>query len=64
MNKNIWNLYKNSERGKETIDLFSFDIGLNNAKFEDSYLEKKAEIIGQKYGEFLGIEDDDYVGCI
>ncbi len=26
MNKNIWNLYKNSERGQETIALFKFDI--------------------------------------
>ena len=30
MNKNIWNLYKNSEKGKEAIALFTFDSDKDN----------------------------------
>ena len=47
MNKNIWNLYKNSDNGKEAIALFTFDS-------ENDNLETKAIEIFQKYCEFLG----------
>lgn len=47
MNKNIWNLYKNSERGKESIALFTFDS-------ENGDLEVKAKEIFQKYNEYFG----------
>ena len=46
MNKNIWNLYKNSERGKETIALFTVN--------KDDYLENTEKIIFQKYNEYFG----------
>lgn len=47
MNKNIWNLYKESERGKEVIASFVFD------REKDS-LEKKVKEISKKYSEYLG----------
>lgn len=47
MNKNIWNLYKNSERGKETIALFTFDS-------EKDDLEIKLKEIFEKYNEYFG----------
>lgn len=47
MNKSIWNLYKNSERGKESIDLFTFDINNDD-------LEIKAKKIFHRYSEYLG----------
>lgn len=47
MNKNIWNLYKNSEKGKQTIELFTFDS-------ENDNLEIKAKEIFQRYNEYLG----------
>jgi len=47
MNKNIWNLYKNSERGKDSIALFTFDS-------ENDDLEVKANEIYQKYNEYFG----------
>lgn len=47
MNKNIWNLYKNSERGHKAISLFTFDI-------EKDDLETKAKEIFQKYNEYFG----------
>jgi hypothetical protein len=47
VNKNIWNLYKNSKRGKDTIALFTFDS-------EKDDLEIKAKEIFQKYNEYLG----------
>lgn len=47
MNKNIWNLYKNSERGKDSIALFTFDS-------ENDDLEVKANDIFQKYNEYFG----------
>jgi len=50
MNKNIWNLYKNSERGKEAIALFTFDNEKDNTK-------AKVELISQKYKEYLGGEN-------
>lgn len=54
MNKSLWNLYKNSERGKESIILFTFDI-------DNDDLEIKAKNIFQKYSEYLGgIEEEDY----
>lgn len=54
MNKNIWNLYKNSERGKEAIALFSFEKDKDN-------LEIKATEIFQKYNEYLGgLNKEDY----
>ena len=57
MNKNIWNLYKNSERGKDTIALFTFDC-------EKDDLEIKANEIYQKYSEYLGIAgiEDYFIG--
>lgn len=54
MNKNIWNLYKNSEKGKDSIALFTFDI-------ENDNLEVKAKDIFQKYNEYFGgIDVEDY----
>jgi len=54
MNKNIWNLYKNSEKGKQTIDLFTI-------RNEDENLEVKAKQIFQKNNEYLGgIDSEDY----
>lgn len=54
MNKNIWNLYKNSERGHQAISLFTFDI-------EKDDLETKAKEIFQKYSEYFGgAEVEDY----
>jgi hypothetical protein len=54
MNKNIWNLYKNSERGKDSIALFTYD----NEKDD---LEVKAKEIFQKYNEYFGgIVVEDY----
>ncbi len=54
MNKNIWNLYKNSERGKEAISLFTFD--RNKEDFET-----KAKEIFQRYNEYFGgITVEDY----
>jgi len=47
MNKNIWNLYKSSERGKDAITLFTFD-------YENDDLEIKAKEIFQKYNEYFG----------
>jgi len=47
MNKSIWDLYKESERGKKAIALFSFDIKNDN-------LEVKAKEIFQKYNEYFG----------
>jgi len=47
MNKNIWNLYKNSERGKGSIALFIFDS-------ENDDWEEKAKEIFRKYNEFFG----------
>lgn len=59
MNKNIWNLYKNSERGKESIALFTFDS-------EKDSLEAKAKAIFQKYNEYFGgtgVEDNFLDRC-
>ncbi|HXH99171.1 MAG TPA: hypothetical protein VNI52_02800 [Sphingobacteriaceae bacterium] len=54
MNKNFWDLYKNSERGKEAISLFTFD------KEKDD-LEIKAGEIFKKYNQYFGgIEDESY----
>jgi len=54
MNKNIWNLYKNSERGKEAIALFTFDSSKD-------YIDTKAKEIFQKYNEYFGgINVEDY----
>ena len=47
MNKNIWDLYKNSEKGKQAIALFTFDN-------ETDDLEVKAKEVFQKYYEYLG----------
>jgi hypothetical protein len=53
MNKNIWNLYKNSERGKEAIALFTGNKG--------DYLEDKAKAIFQKHNEYFGgMEVENY----
>jgi hypothetical protein len=54
MNKNIWNLYKDSQRGKEAIALFTFD----DKKDE---LKKKIGDISKKYKEYLGgVNADTY----
>jgi hypothetical protein len=54
MNKNIWNLYKNSERGKASIALFTFDSN-------KAHIDIKAKEIFRKYYEYLGgIETEDY----
>lgn len=54
MNKNIWNLYKNSERGHQAISLFTFDI-------EKDDFEIKAKEIFQKYNEYFGgVKVEDY----
>lgn len=54
MNKNFWNLYKDSKKGKEVIDLFTFDS-------ENDDLELKAKQIFQKYNEYFGGPDvEDY----
>jgi hypothetical protein len=54
MNKNIWNLYKDSDRGKKAIALFSF-----NPEGDD--LETKAKNIFGKYNEYFGgIDVEDY----
>jgi len=54
MNKNIWNLYKNTEKGKEAIALFTFDSNNDN-------LETKEKEIFQKYNEYLGgLSVEDY----
>ncbi|MHA3047741.1 hypothetical protein JSO59_010355 [Riemerella anatipestifer] len=47
MNKNIWELYKNSERGKKAIELFTFD-------GENDDLEIKAKEIFLKFNEYFG----------
>jgi len=52
MNKNIWKLYQNSERGKDAIALFKFD----NNKYD---LEIKAKEIFQKYKEYYGRKTDE-----
>jgi hypothetical protein len=52
MNKNIWDLYKNSERGKDSISLFTFDC-------ENDDLEVKAKDIFKKYNEYFGGIDDE-----
>ena len=54
MNKNIWNLYKTSEKGKQAITLFTFDS-------EKDDLEIKAKEIFQKYNEYFGgVKVEDY----
>lgn len=52
MNKNIWNLYKESKKGKETIALFTFD------KRKDE-LETKVKEISEKYKAILGEEEEE-----
>lgn len=53
MNKNIWNLYKSSERGKNAIDLFTFK--------DDDFIDVKAGEIFKKYNEYFGgIDVENY----
>ena len=56
MNKNIWELYKNSERGRNAIKLFTFDS-------EKDSLEIKAKEIFQKYNEYFtnNVNEDYFV---
>lgn len=59
MNKSIWNLYKNSERGKQAIELFSFDSEKDN-------FEQKAIALFNKYKGYLGgyeVEDNFIEKC-
>lgn len=51
MNKQIWNMYKTSERGRKTIDLFSFHSDENIETFEN-----KLESIFKHFGEESDIE--------
>lgn len=54
MNKNIWNLYKNSERGKDAIALFNFES-------EEGNLDVKLKEIFKKYSYYFGEHiDEDY----
>ncbi len=46
MNKNIWNLYKNSERGEKAIELFTLE--------ENFDMEKKVSEIFRKHNEYFG----------
>ena len=52
MNKNIWDLYKNSERGKKAIDLFTINKG--------DLIVNTFKGLFQKYNEYLGITVEDY----
>lgn len=53
MNKNIWNLYKNSERGQKAISLFTFN--------DEDFVDVKAREIFKKYYEYFGgIDVEDY----
>jgi hypothetical protein len=52
MNKNIWDLYKESERGKKAIELFTINKG-------DLFMDKFKGIF-HKYNEYLGITVEDY----
>ncbi|TAF82958.1 MAG: restriction endonuclease subunit R [Sphingobacteriales bacterium] len=59
MNKNIWNLYKNSETGKEAISLFTFTV--------TDFVDTKATEIFKKYNEYFGgldVEDYFVENCI
>ena len=47
MNKQIWEMYKTSNRGQEAIKLFTFDS-------ENDDLEKKAKEIFRKFNEYFG----------
>jgi hypothetical protein len=49
MNKNIWNLYKNSEKGKNAISLFTIS--------DDDNLERKIKAIYKFCEDFLGNAD-------
>jgi len=54
MNKNIWNLYKESERGKKAIELFTFNT-------EDGDFELKVQEIFHNYSDYFGgINAEDY----
>jgi len=54
MNKNIWNLYKNSEKGRQAVALFTFDREKDNLKI-------KAKEIFQRYNEYFGgVKVEDY----
>lgn len=52
MNKQLWDLYKNSDRGKEVIDLFSF-------YKKDSLVKEYAEKIRKIAQEFSGYDDEN-----
>lgn len=55
MNKDIWDLYKNSDRGKEAISIFA---PFNN---ETDYLDLRVIKIFEKYNEYFGGSDlEDY----
>jgi len=56
MNKNIWNLYKESERGKKAIELFTINKG-------DLFIDKFKGLF-QKYSEYLGVTVEDYLQTI
>ena len=53
MNKNFWNLYKNSEKGKEAITLFTFN--------ENDFVGVKAQAVFQQFNQYFGgSEIEDY----
>lgn len=54
MNKQLWELYKNSDRGKETIDLFSFYL-------EDTFSEKYILKVREIASSFGGKKDDNEI---
>lgn len=54
MNKNIWNLYKDSDRGKETISLFNLNIDNANP-------EAKTKEFFQRFNEYLGGNEADFL---
>lgn len=54
MNKEIWELYKNSERGKEIIDIFTYT--------DNEYIDTWAERIFTKYIKYFGAEDMESYG--
>jgi len=59
MNKQIWELYKNSERGKDAIRLFTFDS-------ENDCFEKKVKEIFVKFHKYLGglsVEEYFIIDC-
>ena len=65
MNKNIWNLYKNSERGKNAIDAFllqkSIIIEIDDLEKIQNEIEKKLKSIFQYCHKYIGyLSEENY----